>query len=138
MLKWEGKFIIDRLNFANFFVQWKMEKNWSNFIQNFNESSQYLVKVFSVLNFWFNKISFCFVSIMNEIFRFSQHSQLPSTQSLSVRVRLLNVWQKVCSMTSLQLKIEKKKLIIECSRWTPNETARFKKWKQLFEYKHLL
>ncbi len=32
---------------------WKMDKSWSNFGQNFNESSQCLAKVFLTLHFWF-------------------------------------------------------------------------------------
>ncbi len=31
----------------------KTDKSWSNFAENFNESSQYLAKVFSALHFWF-------------------------------------------------------------------------------------
>jgi hypothetical protein len=30
-----------------------MDKSWANFVHNFNESSQYLMKFFSVLNIQF-------------------------------------------------------------------------------------
>jgi hypothetical protein len=45
----------------------KMEKRWVNFVQNFNESSQYSVKFFSVLNFQFLRhfISVCLIYEQN-------------------------------------------------------------------------
>ena len=57
----------------------KMDESWTVFIQNFNESSQYSMKFFLVLNFQFywNFVSFCFIYDQN--FCFTWISQLPTT-----------------------------------------------------------
>ncbi len=52
-----------------------MAKSWATSVHNFNESLWYSMKVFSVLNFWFEQN---FVSFMTKIFCFMQISQLPS------------------------------------------------------------
>ena len=50
-----------------------MAESWANFIHNFNESSRYSMKFFSVLNFWIlpNFVSFCFVYDQNLLFHIS-------------------------------------------------------------------
>jgi len=42
-----------------------MDKSWSNFIQNFNESSRYLTKDLSIPHFWF-KQNLIFINFINE------------------------------------------------------------------------
>ena len=48
-----------------------MDNSRANFFQNFNESSLYVAKVFSVLQFGFDENSSFFVSKVNEIFHFT-------------------------------------------------------------------
>ncbi len=66
LLKWLGKTVKYQLNFNNFHSL-KNGRKFGNVCPNFNESLRYSMKVFSVLNFWFeqNFVWFCLLYRQN-------------------------------------------------------------------------
>ncbi len=81
MLKWLGKFVKYWLNFANFHsCHEKWMKVGQILSKTFTKVHSIYQKFSQSFTFSFNKISFCFISLMNKIFRFKWDLQLPIIQ----------------------------------------------------------